>query len=98
MFLLFAYAGVLNIIDGWLTYIGLRQGLIEESNPLMRGLFEVNAHFLWGYKLLIGILAIVLGIYFKPKAKPYIWKIALSFCCVLYTGIMCIHAYWLLHV
>ncbi|RAP74742.1 DUF5658 family protein [Paenibacillus montanisoli] len=97
MFFLFAYAGVLNMIDGWLTYIGLSQGLIEESNPLMRSLFEANSHYLWGYKLVIGILAIVLGIFFKPK-KPFFWRIALSFCCLLYTGIMGIHAFWLLQV
>jgi hypothetical protein len=92
---LFTYAGLLNILDGWLSYKGLQLGLMEEANPLMDQLYQEYPHSIWELKLVLGLLAIIVGMLLKPKRNVGVLKILSAVCCTLYTGVMCLHVVWI---
>lgn len=97
MSILFILVGLLNIVDGWLTYVGLSRAFITEQNPLMAGLYEINPHLLWGFKLFLGLLAIILGIFFTPQRHRVLWKASLGICFFIYVGIMYLHVHWIMY-
>ena len=94
MVLLFYYLSVLNIIDGFVTYFGLRFSLIEEVNPIMNQLYEINPILFIVTKL---ALSAFLYMFISLKVVPNnnLVKRITIFASSIYTGVFMLHCYWL---
>ena len=62
---------LLNLLDSFLTYLGITSGKCEEGNILFHKLFEKNIFLGLGIKML---LAIILALVIR-KWKPNLFKI-----------------------
>ncbi|WP_078432608.1 DUF5658 family protein [Metabacillus halosaccharovorans] len=91
------YLAFLNLIDGILTYIGLKLNLIEEANVLMRIIYEAEPVYFLIVKTLLSILLFALCILqkipnnFRMKTISYIGA-------SLYTFVLFIHFYWIVDI
>ena len=45
MVFLFHYLSILNMVDAFTTYFGLKHSYIKELNPLMEGVYNTNPIF-----------------------------------------------------
>ncbi|CAG9619253.1 DUF5658 family protein [Sutcliffiella rhizosphaerae] len=85
---------ILNIFDGVATFYGLSFKLIEESNPLMRSLYETNPHIFITLKLGLSLLLI----YFIKSKKLLTSTVLKSFTIIAvacYSFVCVLHLYWL---
>lgn len=97
MILLFYYLSVLNIFDAFITYFGLENLFIQEMNPLMNKLYEVNPIFFIFIKLAFSI-CLVLFILFKVVPTSPVIKGLTVFASSFYTLIFFLHCYWLVEL
>lgn len=68
--LLMFIVGSLSLFDGFATYWGLSNNHIEESNPIMRLLWDISPLVFLTFKTTVSILLITLGVlYQKTKQK-----------------------------
>lgn len=89
------YLALLNLIDGILTYIGLKLNLIEEVNVLMKIIYEAEPVYFLIVKTLLSILLFVLCFYQKIPNNFRMKTISLVGA-TLYTIVMFIHVYWII--
>ncbi|MDP4551593.1 DUF5658 family protein [Alkalihalobacillus macyae] len=92
---LIIYLGCCNLLDGFVTFLGLENGWIEEVNPLMRSLYEWHPIAFLSYKTGISLLLLSF-LLFNKQIKSVIVRILLSVASIIYTFLLCLHAYWLL--
>lgn len=97
MKLLFQYLAVLNLLDAFLTYYGLRNSYITEANPLMNSLYEAHPFLFMMVKLTLSFLLYVLSLYITPHPAYWIKGISVV-ACACYTFICLLHGYWLVLV
>lgn len=83
---------VLAIFDALMTDFGLKNQYIAESNPLMRGIYEINVTGFYLIKITLPVLLI--GILAKLETKTFIW-ILLNSAILLYVCVVLLHFYWL---
>lgn len=95
MVLLFYYLSVLNIFDGFITYFGLENALIQEMNPLMNRLYEAHPVLFIGTKLAFSA-CLYLFILFKKVPTSSLTKGLTVFASSFYTLIFFLHCYWLI--
>lgn len=62
---------LLNLLDSFLTYLGITSGKCEEGNILFQKFFEINIFLGLGIKML---LAVILALVIR-KWKPNLFKI-----------------------
>ncbi|WP_407946492.1 DUF5658 family protein [Planococcus antarcticus] len=84
---------ILNFFDGLLTYIGLSFGVINEANPLLVSLSPLA---LLGIKILLSFC--LFSFLFTPfiEIQSRMWRYALFFVNLLYSGILLLHLLWLI--
>ncbi|MHC0037567.1 DUF5658 family protein [Pseudoneobacillus sp. C159] len=94
MFYLFMYLAFINVFDGFVTYVGLITGNIEELNPIMNYLYEVDPLLFIGVKLSLSFLLLI--IYFLIKEpKSVVLKSLLLVSSIIYTLVCLKHSYWI---
>ncbi|MGV3265050.1 DUF5658 family protein [Cytobacillus pseudoceanisediminis] len=57
------YLALLNLLDGFITALGLHFNVIEESNPLMRDLYDLHPFIFLFLKITFSGLLIIVNIY-----------------------------------
>ena len=78
---------LLNLLDSFLTYLGITSGKCEEGNILFHKLFEKNIFLGLGIKML---LAIILALVIR-KWKPNLFKILnIAFVVIVVWNLICI--------
>lgn len=96
MFRYFTLLAALNLLDGIFTFSGLRVGLIEEENPLMEILWELNPFCFLFSKIALSVLLLVVAYHFKKIATVFkYWKIVLILSCFAYTAVLIMHLIWI---
>ncbi|MFD2214025.1 DUF5658 family protein [Metabacillus endolithicus] len=86
----------LNIVDGMLTYIGLNLGLIEEANPAMRAISDIELIYFLLTKLFLSAL-LYLIIYLDKLPENNIIKFLSSIGVIIYTFVIGLHVIWIYH-
>lgn len=95
--LFFLYLSIVNLFDGILTYIGVREGFIEEKNPLMNSLINESAWLFLMIKGILSLLLLLLTPYFKKRTvSDFLFGLTL-FAVLVYSAVSLIHLFWLLH-
>jgi hypothetical protein len=93
--LLFHYLSLLNIFDAFITYFGLENRFIQESNPLMNSLYEADPALFIFTKLAFSLF-LYLFIFLKKVPTSALIKRLTVFATSLYTLIFSLHCYWLI--
>lgn len=93
---LFLILSLLNLFDGFATYIGMQSGLIEEYNPLMSRLIAKDPSIFLLLKFSLSLFLIILsnhikGIYISKGLRGLL-TVALG----LYSIVAVVHITWLL--
>ncbi|MCM3743573.1 DUF5658 family protein [Sporosarcina luteola] len=90
-FLLFC----LCMIDAIFTDFGIRYGHIEEANPLVRSLYDLN---IIAFYLLKSSLPIILFLFMKYMKPSLLVKNLLIVALIIYTIVTFIHISWIIVV
>lgn len=83
---------LLSFADAFFTWIGVKDGLIEEANPLMDHLLGFSATAFFLVKLALPLLLIVL----VPRLNgSLIFRVSLLVAVISYTSVFLLHAAWI---
>ncbi|MDW0112924.1 DUF5658 family protein [Sporosarcina saromensis] len=85
----------LCIIDAVFTDIGIRQGHIEELNPIMRFVHDKSILLFYGMKILLPAILLTLIQFAKTST---ILKYTVLFALIIYVVIVSMHIYWIIIV
>ena len=92
------YLIILNFLDLLFTYLGLKFEIIEESNVIMKALYEKGDLYFILPKLLLSIPLFYIYYYIKKSSKlvlnktiVFIYRMVLF----MYFIIFCIHLFWI---
>ncbi|WP_041967095.1 DUF5658 family protein [Mesobacillus selenatarsenatis] len=97
MTLLFYYLAILNLLDGAVTWFGLKYALISELNPLMHAIYEINPLVFISTKAALSIF-LLLFILLKKVPRSFLIKGLTVFASVSYTAVFCLHSFWLIQL
>ena len=89
---------ILNSFDGFATYYGLKNKIIEESNPLMALLWQKSPLLFLSLKVSLSLLIIWVSLNIYRKSKGNFQRLYFSVqsgLLILYLGISTIHIFWL---
>lgn len=82
----------LAVVDSISTDFGLRNSHIEEANPLMRVIYDLNIALFYGLKISLPLFLLILLRKLKPKRViRYLLGVAL----LLYSAVLIQHIFWL---
>ncbi|RSK26001.1 hypothetical protein EJF36_03295 [Bacillus sp. HMF5848] len=84
---------VFNVVDGIVTYIGLQNGLISESNPMMRSLYTFNPNLFLLSKLLLSFMLLL--ILFVPLKKTMLLERITFLAVIMYGFVLSLHTIWI---
>lgn len=90
---LFQSLSILNLLDGFVTFIGLKLLLITELNPMMDKLYEIHPVLFMTVKIILSVL-LYLFIFIKQIPKSSIVTSIASIALLLYTIVFGLHCYW----
>ncbi|WP_035426521.1 DUF5658 family protein [Sediminibacillus sp. JSM 1682029] len=90
----FLYLSLLNVLDGVITFLGIKHGYISEANPLMNELYQSGPLFFLLVKMLLS--AMLIGFCVIEKL-PQSLTARLLGCtaAVMYSVICLMHGFWL---
>jgi hypothetical protein len=94
---LFYYLTILNLLDGAVTWFGLKYALISELNPLMHAIYEINPLLFILTKAALSIF-LLLFIFLQKVPRSLLIKGLTVFASVSYTLVFCLHAFWLVQI
>lgn len=94
---IFMYLAILNILDAVITFWGLQHSIIEESNLLLRFLYDSNPLYFLALKVSLSCGLLSFSIFNKLPARPFIRKLAYT-ATILYTLICFYHGVWITKV
>ncbi|MGN7177765.1 DUF5658 family protein [Cytobacillus sp. SAFR-174] len=86
------YLAILNLLDGFLTALGLHFNVIEESNPLMGNLYDLHPFLFLSLKIILSCLLIILSIVISAESKV---KLLAAGASIMYSIVCLLHAVWL---
>ena len=92
------FIAFLNLFDGLATFYGLMNNMIEESNPLMAYMISVSPLLFVMIKLLLSFFIVFISYLVNKTCSlqfQRLYVISLIAVCTIYTGIGCLHIYWL---
>ncbi len=92
---IFSYLAIINIADGAVTYWGLQFSIIEESNPIMSGLYVINPLLFLGYKLFLSCVLYGLVLTKKLPTNRLIKALSIT-ASIIYTIVIGLHGVWVL--
>ena len=82
-----------NLADAVLTHFFIATGQVEELNPLMSYLIELNIFLFYAVKISLVFLAVILLLRVSSQSLA---RKALFFGCFIYTVILSLHLYGML--
>lgn len=82
----FVALAIMNILDMLLTGIGLQYGLIEEKNPIMKGIWERGPVYFYLIKLMLSIILLMIVPYARKGRTPSIIVMSLTTLAVIIYG------------
>ena len=88
----------LNIFDGVTTAYGLKEGAIEELNPIMDFLWMVSPVLFLALKFSLSVMVVIISIsVYKKGSKTFqgVYSVLLVGVCCVYFGIFFLHIMWL---
>lgn len=87
------YLAFINLLDGHLTFFGIRLSLIEEVNPIMDVLYTTEPLLFLSVKAVLSGFLILLStsINFPPQTKV---KVLAKGAAYLYSLILVLHVLW----
>lgn len=94
---LFLIVGVMSVIDGIISYVGIMSGFMVEGNPFMQSLWDVSPTLFITFKLIVSFLIITVGLIYKKTNQPiriHI-RIATYLITALYSYVMILHVIWI---
>lgn len=89
---------VLNIFDGVTTAYGLKNGKIEELNPIMAFLWMMSPPLFLALKFSLSVLIVIISmLVYKKSSKKFqgVYSVLLVGVCCVYLGIFFLHIMWL---
>ena len=92
------FIAALNMFDGVTTAYGLKEGKIEELNPIMRFLWVTSPPLFLALKFSLSVLIVIISIvvYKKSRETFYdVYAVLLVGVCFVYLGIFVLHMIWL---
>ena len=92
------FIAILNLFDGLITAYGLKEGKIEELNPIMRFLWETSPFLFLTLKVSLSILIVIISIMVYKKSRNAfqgVYAVLLVGVCCMYFGIFALHMIWL---
>ncbi|WP_425467150.1 DUF5658 family protein [Pseudalkalibacillus caeni] len=91
------YLGILNLLDGILTYFGIQNFSIQELNPLMESLYKSSPLSFITLKLFLSILLFTIALKGKhPIRKPVSYLV--YFAAFAYSIAFCLHSIWIFYL
>ncbi|KUP09142.1 hypothetical protein Q75_01530 [Bacillus coahuilensis p1.1.43] len=90
----FVLIGGLNLLDGFLTFIGLEENHITEANPLMKDLYMFNPLLFLACKLTLS-LCILAIVPFIPESPRLLVQYLGKFTMAAYLFICLLHLAWI---
>lgn len=94
---LFIFLAVLNLLDAFITHIGILGGHITEANPLMYTVYEIHPLLFLFIKAMLSLCLI--SLYFIVRIP--VNKLIRSLSCVataLYAYVFFLHGYWITQI
>ena len=91
----FLLLSVLNLLDGWFTFIGLEMQVIDEMNPLMETAWKASPLFFLGIKTAFSLVTWGTAVFIKKKNYTNkIGTVVTTLVCVVYLVVMAMHMFW----
>ncbi|WP_273851717.1 DUF5658 family protein [Guptibacillus spartinae] len=91
------YLAIVNLLDGYITYWGIKNSWIGEVNPIMEAFIQASPLVFLMYK--IGLSLLLCGLLLKLKQlKSVFIRWLLIVASVVYSLILCLHGYWVMHL
>lgn len=91
---LFHILSILNLLDGFITFLGLKLSFITELNPIMYKIYEINPSLFLFTKIMFSV-ALYLFIIFKKVPKTSLVGIITIAALVPYTIVFGLHCLWI---
>lgn len=98
MVLIWVSIAICNVMDALLTFLGLRWGVIEEGNVMMKIVYDQSPWLFLGIKFAMSALIVYVFVYKKTFFKHLFWKGISGGIALLYIIILGLHFYWMNHV
>ncbi|MFD5850831.1 DUF5658 family protein [Cytobacillus pseudoceanisediminis] len=86
------YLALLNLLDGFITALGLHFNVIEESNPLMRDLYDLHPFIFLFLKITFSGLLIILSIFISAESRI---KLLAAGASIVYSIVCLQHSVWI---
>lgn len=83
----------LCVIDTFFTDFGIRQGHIQEANPLMNFIYNWSIFGFYAFKILLPTSLLTLVHFMKPST---VIRHMTIFCLILYIFVLSLHIYWVI--
>ena len=96
---LLLYILLLNLLDAFLTMVGLHYGHITESNPLMNTLYHTNPWLFLLFKGGLSVFLLILLYHLNPLKQSSKALLLVSITAAVSYSVICLmHGYWLWEV
>lgn len=97
MVFLFHYLSILNMVDAFTTYFGLKHSYIKELNPLMEGVYNTNPIFFLLTKLSFSVFLYLFVVY-KRVPRSSLIKGLILLASAFYSIALILHLSWIIMV
>jgi hypothetical protein len=87
---------ILNIVDAFSTYFGLKWSVIEEGNPFMANLWSTSPFLFLSIKLLLSGLVFYLFVHRQVRPPGVLYRLSPILTLLIYGYITILHSYWLM--
>lgn len=89
---------ILNLLDLVISCIGLKLGCIEEANPFMSALYDLNPYIFGLWKIAIPIiLTVIISKLMRFCTETIIIKVLILSVVCIYVVVLFIHVRWALY-
>ncbi|QTM98310.1 hypothetical protein ERJ70_02655 [Sediminibacillus dalangtanensis] len=90
----FLYLALLNLLDGVITFLGIKYEYISEANPLMNSLYQSGPFLFLLIKLLLSAMLIGFCVIHKLP-RSLVARLLACTAAFLYSVICLMHGFWL---
>ncbi|SDM69617.1 DUF5658 family protein [Sediminibacillus halophilus] len=90
----FMYLALLNLLDGVITFLGIKYEYISEANPLMKSLYQSGPLFFLLVKLLLSTMLIGFCV-IQKLPRSLVARVLSCAAALLYSVICLMHGFWL---
>ncbi|PAE22170.1 hypothetical protein CHH80_01760 [Bacillus sp. 7504-2] len=94
--ILLLFLSILNLFDGLMTFFGIHFDLINELNPFMNYIIQVDLLLFLSLKAILSIFLFILAIFFRHRQASIFVKGLLIISLLLYSSVTIVHILWLI--